>query len=781
MNARIFLLIPLMGCGAAAVPLATFNGEADEAKQFASFDMEEMPAEPRPQAEAAPAPPPRARPAPKKSRSGGIAPSADGYGALGGLGYLADSNERGKGDDKAGGGEMANEGVTRSWFPETFLFEPRIETDDQGNATIPVMVPDRLTSWRVLGLAHSRTGALAGDTLTFQGTLPIYVDPILPPFLRAGDALNLPVQVVNTTAETVDVPLAVSADGAGFIRDNRAGAISLGGGDSAVRTSPLVAERAGTLTLRASIGEDAVEKTVEIQPIGRPVSLDRGGTLAAPRSISLVTPADADPDGTRARLLVYPGALAVLRTELSRVQSRGGVANDAYALLLSGRAPGLLENLNGEVDEDALRELRLISTQRVIRHARSPDVATATLLAEAALSHPDDPILTRMGQRLVDQLVRSQRPDGTFQGGDRWTVQRLLVATAEGSAAIQRAARRDEDGRRSQQAALAKIKAQGAFERLVNQADDAYTAAAILASGGATGELADTLRARVRGAVIVNADDSRSLLVGEGVVRADGQRPSMAEATALAVLALKDDPEAPWLADLGATLLSRYSPGRGWGDGRTNLVCLQAVLQIFDAPLPAEIQLTLKLDGKVIDEDSFNRDALREVVFLEAAAGAEPGAHTWAVEATPAVPGLGFSLTLQTYVPWEEPEAGQGLELAVEYPERFAVGQPATLQMKAAAPSRTPFVIEHRLPAGVQTDEDSLQRLVSTTNLSSYEVEDGLIRMEVSALEPGAVFDVSYTVIPTLGGTLHSGPLSIAPQRQEALAVMVPPRPWIIQ
>src|SRR5262249_38890336 len=48
-----------------------------------------------------------------------------------------------------GGGAAAKdaEGPTRSWFPETFLFEPLVVTDDHGAAVVPVRVPDRLTTW----------------------------------------------------------------------------------------------------------------------------------------------------------------------------------------------------------------------------------------------------------------------------------------------------------------------------------------------------------------------------------------------------------------------------------------------------------------------------------------------------------------------------------------------------------------------------------------------------------------------------------------------------------
>lgn len=70
---------------------------------------------------------------------------------------------------------------TRAWFPETFLFEPLVVTDATGLAQVSVKVPDRLTTWRVLALAHSRSGAQGGAVTSFLGTLPVYVDPIVPP------------------------------------------------------------------------------------------------------------------------------------------------------------------------------------------------------------------------------------------------------------------------------------------------------------------------------------------------------------------------------------------------------------------------------------------------------------------------------------------------------------------------------------------------------------------------------------------------------------------------
>ena len=164
--------------------------------------------------------------------------------------------------------------------------------------------------------------------------------------------------------------------------------------------------------------------------------MTRAGTLAAPRSLAITGPTGSDPTTDRVRLMVYPGALALLRSELGVSIARAGVAEDAYALLLAGNAPKLLDQLGDKPDFQVLRDLSIVTAQRAIRHGRTLDVTRATLLAEAALAHHDNPVLSRLGERAVAYLAQNQRPDGTFSGATGWTLQRVLVATADGTRAV---------------------------------------------------------------------------------------------------------------------------------------------------------------------------------------------------------------------------------------------------------------------------------------------------------------------------------------------------------
>src|SRR5262249_6416118 len=154
-----------------------------------------------------------------------------------------------------------------------------------------------------------------------------------------------------------------------------------------------------------------------------------------------------------------------------------------------------------------------------------------------------------------------------------------------------------------------------------------------------------------------------------GVVRADGYPPSPMEATALAVLALGTSD--PLSADLGTALLGGYSPYYGWGDGRANLVALRAVVQLFKDPVPANVKISLDRDGTHVVSGTLAPAKLQEVLTLVADAPGSSGPHTWTVKSEPAVPGLGFSFTLQAHIPWKDEPPTPGLEMKLEMPKEL--------------------------------------------------------------------------------------------------------------
>lgn len=723
----------------------------------------------------------KARRAPKAARQEALDNVLGSISAEREAGSMAGLGLKGAGE---GGGLLAEVGraasgaeetptTTRAWFPETFLFQPLVVTDERGHADVAVKVPDRLTTWRVLALAHSRQGSQAGAVASFLGTLPAYVDPVTPPFLYAGDEVRLPIQLVNTTERELTANLSLSAAGAtvGAV----GGAVRIPPASDVVQYATLSATLPGTATLRAALGTtDAVERTIPVQPAGLRTVLSKGGTLAAERRFSLSGPTDALPGTEVVRLKVFPGALGLLKAELAAAPSRGGVAEDAYLLAVLGRAPALMRALGETPDERAFRDLILLATQRVMRHARAPSADAATLLAQGALAHPDNPVLARVGERLAAQVAASQRPDGTCQAVTGWTLQRLLVSTADCVRAVRRSSATPAA---RQRAAAVTVKASGAFERNLGRIDDGYTAAAVLASGAVQGTVAEGLTKLVLEHLKTAEDGSTYLEVAQGVMRADGRPPSTYEATAMAVLALGANPA---VAELGTWLVSGYSASWGWGDGRANLVGLEAALVLFKEQVPAGVRVTVERDGKLLAAGTLDAAALKEVLTLDAPAEGSAGAHDWTVRAEPPVAGLGYSLQLVAFTPWMAPPA-EGVSFTTALPSELRAGRPAELTLTAALPGNLAMELVLPLAAGVQADTPSLDALVSAGRLSRYETEDGQVTLHVPAQSSGVVYTATLKVVPTLAGRLQAGPATLAPEGQPWLAKRFAPSTWTVR
>src|SRR5205085_2341905 len=103
--------------------------------------------------------------------------------------------------------------------------------------------------------------AQAGATTDFLGTLPTYVDPVVPPFLIAGDEVRLPLQVVNTTNAAIATKLDLSA--VGGVLSSTGGAIMVPAEGSEVQYVTLKVPKPGGAVLKATLGTtDAIEREI---------------------------------------------------------------------------------------------------------------------------------------------------------------------------------------------------------------------------------------------------------------------------------------------------------------------------------------------------------------------------------------------------------------------------------------------------------------------------------------------------------------------------------------
>ena len=94
--------------------------------------------------------------------------------------------------------------------------------------------------------------------------------------------------------------------------------------------------------------------------------------------------------------------------------------------------------------------------------------------------------------------------------------------------------------------------------------------------------------------------------------------------------------------------------------------------------------------GRSHTHHTVTRERIREVLSLEVVEPDAAGMHDWQVVAEPPVPGLGFSLTMTSWLPWPKEQIDQGVELQSVSPAAASVGEPAELVLRVVAPSGRP-------------------------------------------------------------------------------------------
>lgn len=87
----------------------------------------------------------------------------------------------------------------RKDFRETAFFLPDLRTDSAGDVRFSFTMPEAVTSWKWMTLAHTRDLAFGYGERTVITQKELMVQPNAPRFLREGDRMELPVKVVNLT------------------------------------------------------------------------------------------------------------------------------------------------------------------------------------------------------------------------------------------------------------------------------------------------------------------------------------------------------------------------------------------------------------------------------------------------------------------------------------------------------------------------------------------------------------------------------------------------------
>lgn len=93
----------------------------------------------------------------------------------------------------------------RSDFADTAMFLPAVMTDEKGNATMSFTLPESVTTWRFMALAHDEKMRNATLTAEAVAQKKLMVQPNMPRFLRSGDNATVQAMVANLSDKAADV------------------------------------------------------------------------------------------------------------------------------------------------------------------------------------------------------------------------------------------------------------------------------------------------------------------------------------------------------------------------------------------------------------------------------------------------------------------------------------------------------------------------------------------------------------------------------------------------
>ncbi|HRE48387.1 MAG TPA: Ig-like domain-containing protein [Aggregatilineales bacterium] len=202
---------------------------------------------------------------------------------------------------KGGGGGGPEGGIfqVRQKFIDTPLWQPSVVTNEQGEATVAVTLPDQLTTWRLdaravtLPIGETKNTLVGQNTVDILSTKPLLIRPVTPRFFVEGDKTTLVAVVNNNSGAAQEVKVHIDLTGAAALEGTER-VLSIPDGDRGrfefpieVGTGEAVgvtffassADGAFTDAAKSAVGQGE-EKTLPIKRYEVPETVGTGGALS---------------------------------------------------------------------------------------------------------------------------------------------------------------------------------------------------------------------------------------------------------------------------------------------------------------------------------------------------------------------------------------------------------------------------------------------------------------------------------------------------------------------
>ncbi len=691
----------------------------------------------------------------------------------------------------------------REDFAETLYWQPLIITDSDGRASMRFDLSDAVTTFRVGIDAHSESGRIGSFSGKITSRLPFQLEPKLPLEVTAGDRIDLPIGIINSTKENVGVELAVDTDSSLVIAGDANRSVTL---PASQRSRELVsmsvpagtAEQDASITVRG-VGQnvtDSVRRTLHISPSGYPASQSISGRVTERETVQLSLPKDIVDGSLAVTVRAYPSPIADVMSGIESIlrephgcfeQTSATNYPNAMALLYMQESqtqnPDITQRAMGMLDRGYAKLTGFECQQRGYEWFGS-DPGHEALSAFGLMQFSDMAKVMVVNEEMMSRtrvwLMGRRDGNGGFKRNPRhlhvWSIQQEIVnayvlwAITEADVA-------------SGQPHRATSELTSELDRLATVAESsndpyliALSAATLMNVGQSN--IGENLLEKL--SQLQHQDGS---LRGATTVVSSGGLSLQMETTALAILAWVKSPRHSLQAQAAAKWITSNRVGAGgFGSTQATVLALKALVAMAGKSSNQTNGGTLqvKLAGDIIGEAQLPSDARsgstveitglgQKIAASHIVSGLESGTLELELVALDAN-GLSFGIDVAYTALTPASDDNCPLKVSTRFsskldqPNTTTAGE--TLQVEMRLENITPqgygmAVAMIGLPGGVEPRIDRLEELKTAASFDYYELRGREVILYWRTIEPNVTKTIEFDVIATVPGK-YTGPASRA-------------------
>jgi hypothetical protein len=636
----------------------------------------------------------------------------------------------------------------REDFPETMLWEPALITDRRGHAKLNFKLADNITTWKLTAVGSTKNGELGRAEQDLRAFQPFFVEHDPPRILTQGDEISYPLILRNYLDRAQTLKASIKPEPWFTLLGPAEVQVNVLAGDYAsamFRYRAVAAVSGGKQQVTAANSEigDAAQKSVDVHPFGRPLSVTTADIVDRKGTLTLTVPDNVIPGSTAARVKIYPNLLAHAVENLEAgLEKPHGCGEQTISSTYPSLMVAEIYAKSEQKPAIALKAQRYLAAgyERLLRyqaesggfsywgHGEAADLALTTYALEF-LHRAGQIVTVDDGVPLAAEqwILQEQAPNGSWRGHWDKNDKDALLLTAYVAQTLAQL-----DGEDSAQAAPRRKSLERALAFLTahrDLADEPYIIASYALAAKATGDerTFEDLLEWLRKSVHQQQGGSYWSLERNTPFYGWGQTGAL-ESTALALRALASGDSRAGadrsLIRQGLLFLLRNEDKDGmWYSGQTTVNVLKTLLSMVvarDRETAGEI--TVRVNGKeakVVELPAGQGVAapIEVDVSTQVMAGKNQVELEYASEAM-----MSAQVVADLYVPWQdsssvaskpEPNATSVLRYVVEYSNtKGTTSESVECSVRAERLGYRGYgmmLAEVGLPPGADVDRDSLE------------------------------------------------------------------------